>query len=185
MKKFTFVIVFLTVMSFGFSSKASLADKLILYFPNRIVDMMDIFTFDLGFGPAIGARIQATRAMSFGAKIGVTADIIKEYNRQYGFGLENGWSASFMMLEAENIQREHCTRYVQEIDWHRTGVPSPAQRIYDFYEGPRDYWMIGGEVVAMVSVKAGIHPVEIFDFITGLAFIDIKGDDFDMEELSN
>ena len=89
-------------------------NMLILYLPNRVMDFLDIADVSVGFGPTAKAQAWITRYMSFGGGIGGSAKLIKAYNRQYGAGLESGWSASFMMLTAENTQLYETTRGVQK-----------------------------------------------------------------------
>ena len=158
-------------------------DMLILYFPNRVMDLLDIFDVSLGFGPAVKAKMWATRYMSFGGGIGGTAKIIKGYNRQYGAGLESGWSATFMMLTAENSEMYSTTRDVQKYFEYTEGIPSLNNNVYNFWRGPRDMFSIGAELALFGEVDVEVHPFEIIDFAGGLFFLDPKGDDIKMADI--
>lgn len=165
--------------------KDTWGDKLLLYFPNRFVDMADMVDASAGFGPTVKAKLWVTRYMSFGGGIGGSAKIIKGYNRQYGAGLESGWNASFMMLSAENTEMTETTRDVQQYFNYYSGVPSLDNSVYNFWKGPKDMFSIGAEGALFGELDGEIHPFEIIDFVAGWFFLDPKGDDFTMADIRN
>lgn len=172
------------VLASGITSNASVLDKIILYIPNRIVDITDIMTMSAGFGPNVRLNIRATRVMQLGAGTETTAKIIKGYNRQYGAALERGSDAAFMCIATEDTERTDVTGSVKEYWYKSSGVPSLSDPIYSFYTGSRDYWDLGFDLgLGIVEFGFGLHPVEIADLVTGFFFIDLKGDDFTTEEL--
>ena len=158
---------------------------MILYVPNRLVDLADIVDLSVGFGPAVKAKVWATRYMAFGGGIGGTAKLIKAYNRQYGAGLQSGWNASFMMLSAEDSEMYDTTRGVQKYFLYHTGVPSIDDNVYNFWHGPRDIFSIGVEGAAFVELDGEVHPFELVDFLAGIVFLDPKGDDFTMQDIQS
>ncbi|MCP3965494.1 MAG: hypothetical protein GY750_12425 [Lentisphaerae bacterium] len=182
MKKIAFLFVCAMMLTTGFSAKADgVVDKIFLYIPNRIIDAFDMFTLNVGVGPVARLEFKATHACQFGAGIGATAKLIKDYNRQYGAGLQNGWNMAFLCMGAEDTERTNTTRLVKEYWEHYDGFCSPEQRIYDIYEGARDYWEVGGAVGLGLEVEFYLHPIDIADFVTGIFFIDLKGDDLTFE----
>jgi hypothetical protein len=183
MKKILLITVF-TVIAFSsvFSKAEGVVDKIFLYIPNRIIDIVDTFTLELGAGPVVRAELQLTEAFQFGAGVGATAKAVKGYNRQYGGCLENGWNAGFTCIMGEDMERSDTTRWVQEYWEDYSGFPRPSQEIYNFYTGARDYWAIGGTLGLGIEGTFFIHPVEIVDLITGILFFDIKGDDLIFED---
>lgn len=183
MKRLLALIALVFTLSFGNGVQASVGDTLLLYFPNRIVDFMDIFSLSLGFGPVARADVWCTRDFSFGAGVGAAAKAVKQYNRQYGLGLENGWEASFMVVSMEDKELSDTTRLLKAYKYYSGGTPSPYERIYNFHEGERDFWSIGVQGAALGEVDAEFHPVELADFFTGFFFIDLKGDDFTGDDL--
>lgn len=149
----------------------------LMYIPNRIVDAMDIFSVDLGLGPRAGVNVMATEAVAFGAQYGFSSDIIKGYDRQYGFGIEDGWNAHFLCSGAEDTERNYTVGTVKPYWFVEQGIYYPSQETYS--RNIRDYWAFGLEASALVHAKVAIHPLAIADFITGLFFIDvIEKDDF-------
>ncbi|MFA7230353.1 MAG: hypothetical protein WC071_03700 [Victivallaceae bacterium] len=183
MRKIFLGCVVALMVAGGFSAKAEgVVDSICLYIPNRILDTFDIFTLNVGFGPVARAELRFTRAVAFGGGIGFTAKAIKDYNRQYGAALQNGWNGSFLCIDAEDTSRKPTTRLVKEYWEHNEGFPSPEDRIYDFYTGARDYWEVGGSVGALGEVDFYIHPIEVLDLVAGFLFIDLKDDDLSFED---
>jgi len=156
---------------------ATIEERLVFYIPNRIIDALDTFSVALGLGPAIEARLMATRAIDVGAGIGMTAKAYKIHNRQYGLGIEEGWYWSFICVGEENFSVLESTSLVERYVETRTGFPEPIQRVYDFFEGPRDYWAFGGSLGLFLDGDLYVHPVEFADFILGFFLLDIKDDD--------
>ena len=163
--------------------QTNFTDMLILYFPNRAMDALDMIDISLGFGPAVKAKLWATRYLSFGGGVGGTAKVIKGYNRQYGTGLESGWSGAFMMLTAENTEMYSTTRGVQSYFERCDGIPSLNDSVYNFWRGPRDMFSIGAELALFGEVDVEVHPFEIIDFVAGIFFLDPKGDDITMSDI--
>lgn len=156
-------------------------DRLILYLPNRLIDLLDIGDISIGVGPTAKAKAWITRYMAFGGGIGGSAQLIKAYNRQYGAGLEGGWNGSFMMLSAEDTEMYESTRYVQTYFLYESGIPSIDNSVYNFWHGPRDIFSIGAELALLIDLHVEMHPFEVFDFLAGIFFLDPKGDDITME----
>ena len=163
-------------------SRGELKDKILLYIPNRIMDLLDIFSLNIGVGPVAEARLMATRYCDVGAGIGMTAKLYKDFNRQYGLGFEEGWYWSFIFVGEESYSMLASTSLVDKYVECRAGVPDPTTRTYDFFEGSRDYWAIGGSLGLLIDGDLYVHPVEFVDFILGFFLIDIKDDDFTAED---
>ena len=179
------VCLFAVAMMFvgSASVKAGAGDTLLLYIPNRLVDMADIFSLTLGFGPAIGVEAQCTRYLSIGGEVGATAQMVKGYNRQYGFCRSNGWDVNFLMIGAESREVDEPVGSVKKYFYYTTGVPSMTKTPYGFHNGARDFWSVGAKLAALVEFNFELHPVEIADFALGWFFIDIKGDDFTADDI--
>ncbi len=162
----------------------NLWDKVILYVPNRLLDLGDIVDISLGFGPIIKANVWITRYCAYGAGIGGSAQIGKWYNRQYGTRLESTWNASFMMLTAENTEITNSLSEVQKYYLYNIGIPSLKDNVYNLRTGPRDIFSIGIQAAAFIELNVEIHPLEILDFICGIFFIDLKGDDINLTDFN-
>lgn len=171
------------IMASGSVAKAEAGDTILLYIPNRIVDFMDMFSVTLGFGPAVGIEGQVTQYLALGGDVGPTAQMIKGINRQYGFAVQSGYDVSFLMIGAENRERQKSSGSVKDYYYYSTGVASMEKIPYDFHTGSKDFWAIGGKLIAIFEVQFYLNPVEIADFVLGWVFIDIKGDDFTADEI--
>jgi len=183
MKKFLLMLAIVAAGTFGSQVQgATIGEKLLFYIPNRIVDAFDTFSVSLGLGPIVEARLMATRACDVGVGIGMDAKAYKLHNRQYGFGIEEGWYWSFIFVGEENFSVIESTPLVSRYVEMRAGFPEPTQRVYDFFDGPRDYWAFGGALGLVLDGELYVHPVEFADFILGFFLIDIKNDDFTLED---
>ena len=183
MKKFVTLAAIVMMMVTSSVVKAEAGDTILLYIPNRIVDFADMFSITLGFGPAIGLKAQATKYCALGGEVGPTVQMIKGINRQYGFAKQSGYDVSFLMISAERRDRVDPIGSVKKYYYYSTGVPSMEKNPYDLHKGAVDFWGVGGKIAALVELQAEIHPVEIADFVLGLFFIDIKGDDFTADDI--
>ena len=157
--------------------------NVIVYIPNRIMDLLDIFSLNIGVGPVAEARLMATRYCDVGAGIGMTAKLYKDFNRQYGLGFEEGWYWSLIFAGEESFSMLDSTSLVKKYAEYRAGIPDFTTRAYDFFDGPRDYWAIGGSLGFLVDADVYVHPLEWVDLVLGCLLIDIKGDDLTLSDL--
>ena len=187
MKKSLIVLVAAVCMfGSGFNAKADVTDKLVMYFPNRFMDLLDIVSLEVGFGPCARVEVRATRVMNFGASWGICSKAIKDYNRQYGVCIDNtAWDFGFAFLSSESTERAFTSRDVKPFLYTASGIPLISERVYNFYEGSRDYWEIGVDAALLVDFHCAIHPVEVADLVTGFFFFDLKGDDFGSKDLED
>ncbi len=183
MKKIVTLVAMVMILGTSSVAKADAGDTILLYIPNRIVDFMDIFSVTLGFGPAVGVEVQATKYLGMGGEVGPTVQMIKGVNRQYGFAKQSGWDASFLMISAERRDREGAMGSVKDFYYYSTGVPTIEKDAFDFHKGALDFWACGGKLAALIEVQGYIHPIEIADFFTGWFFYDLKDDDFTADDL--
>ena len=178
MKKLLLTLAVVAAGVFGSPVQgATIEERLVFYIPNRLIDALDTFSVALGFGPTVEARLMATRAIDVGLGIGWTAKAYKIHNRQYGFGLEEGWYWSFICVGAEDFTVYESTPLIERYVETRVGFPEPIQRVYDFFEGPRDYWAFGGSLGLFLDGDLYVHPVDFVDFVLGFFLLDIKDDD--------
>ncbi len=182
MKKIIFICV--CVMMMGTAAKADdVLSKIALYFPNRIMDALDTFSVSVGVGPVIRAEVPATRGFAFGAGAGAEVMALKGCNRQYGVCHQAGYDISFAMFNRVSMIRGGQSRLVVPFEIDEDGFPLPSQRLYEPYNGARDYWAIGGSLSLGLATSVAIHPIELADFVTGFFFIDLKDDDMIGEDL--
>ena len=149
--------------------RVGVGSKIALYPINRLQDLMDVASLQLGFGFGLHANFHATRAVQFGGGASAVSRVGFEGR---GIGLCNEAKAelSLLMFSIERFSR------------------SNAFGTYNSYQSPRDlpwlylrhrdYWGIGGEVsAAIVNFGFELHPAELPDLLVGLAAVDLRHDD--------
>ena len=166
-------------------TRGELKDKILLYLPNRVMDLLDIFSLNIGVGPVAEARLMATRYCDVGAGIGLSAKLYKDFNRQYGLAVEEGWYWSCIFVGEEEFRITDGTFLMDKYVECRAGIPMPTMRSYNFYTGPRDLWAIGGALGLGLDGSVYIHPVELVDLALGFFLIDIREDDLTFDSFNN
>jgi hypothetical protein len=157
--------------------KKSLLHIALMYIPNRVIDLTDIVTVELGFGPEASCELTFTEYCQFGAAYGDRYFLEKGYNRQYGGGYHSGYNASFIYWNDEMAFNDYTFGTVEPYVIMEGDIRSPDKKPYS--DGIRDFWKIGFHVGWIVDIGAAIHPVAIANFFTGFFFIRLT----DTEEL--
>ena len=185
MKKITIIAVCLFSMFFAPALKAdSIGEKLLMYIPNRICDLLDIFSVSVGVGPTIRAELMATELIKVGGGVDFgSLRAYKDWNRQYGFGTQKGWYWSLICAGEENSKRWNTCLLAEDYHELRAGVPTPEMPVYDYYLGQRDFWKIGGALGFLVEAEVYINPIEWVDLATGFVRIDLRQDDIETTDL--
>lgn len=179
MRKLFVIIGLAFCMLIGNTAKADVGQDIlegvVLYVPNRVLDVTDTFTLNLGVGPIVEAQLMGTHAVWGGAGWGISYKMYKAYNRQYGFGEESGWFWQLVSIGEEETSLLKSTSLVRKYSRFHAGFPTPDERVFNM--GAIDYWAIGGSLGGGVVADLFIHPVEWFDLGAGFLLIDVKGDD--------
>ena len=157
-------------------------DKVTLYFPNRVLDILDAFSLNLGVGLTAHASLRATHAVEIGGGYSATAQMVKDYNRQYGFAQRNGYYGELGPYIATDMNRRPAFLLAKEYWWDKDGLVTPSEEHFLPKEGVEDFWEIGGSLgLGVIEADVSIHPVEILDAVLGIFFIDISDDDMTFE----
>ena len=134
----------------------SLGHKLLLYLPNRFLDLVDIMRFRLRAGPGLAADARITM---------YAANFIGQYNTIYA-GLPGPRRAPVL---PRPVGRE-VWKGLMVMDVDATDeTPYPPHY--------SDSEMTLGAQVLLVGLDVGLDPIELGDFLTGWVLIDIAGDD--------
>ena len=121
----------------------------LLWLPNRILDLIDVFRIDVGVGPSFGAVARATKWGQIGYRQMAPASLrVGDFGRQIPFLLET--SNEFGIGPA----------YVNSSDRH----------VCDGEFG------LGADLL-VAGAYGGVCVDEFADFIAGIFFIDLKDDD--------
>ena len=155
----------------------SLGARIALYLPDRILDFLDIVSFDVHAGPGAFADLHLTRAIqaSGGAHVVGGIGLLPQrtlpgfqFQAEAGaqvFGVGDQRFVGFLsgpsglFSGASNLRGPH----------------SPSDRFYQDY---RDYWAIGASgTLGFAGAGGELHPVQAADFLLGFAGIDLCNDD--------
>lgn len=122
----------------------------LLYIPNRLLDLIDIFRLDVGVGPSVGAVVRVTEYGQLGYRQMLPMSLrVGDLGRRFPAMLET--SNEFGVGPA----------YVDSTD--RPVCPGELG--------------LGGDVL-VAGAYAGVCVDEVVDFLGGLLLIDFKNDDF-------
>lgn len=150
-----------------------------LYIPNRLLDVADTFTLELGVGHEIAIQPQLTNYCKLIGFTGEKYFIGKGFKRQIGGGHTEGWEFSAVCATSSyRYLDETFGTFDSEFVYDATSmhIPSPSNNVYK--SKIEDFWGVGAFVSCLFSANVQVHPVEIADVITGLFLIDIANDDF-------
>ena len=135
-------------------AEAGVIKSIVLYIPNRVFDLMDIFRLRVRVGPGISAGVRATTLLS--GYLGLHSSVYVGLPGPRG-KTKIPWPVGLDVRGGAQVSLADVTE----------GAP---------YYDPLEF---GFEVQPLiVGVNVGIGGYEILDFLTGLVFIDIAGDDF-------
>lgn len=154
------------------------ADKILMYIPNRFMDLMDIFSIKLGTGVTSKLKVRLTHAFGIGYGIGPAGSVEWSYGRRFGTSLDKGKEIFFLGDGFYDIHREFSTGTLEDYWYQSKGMQWPEDPVFS-RDKAFDYWAIEVEAAAFVNVKAAFHPVEFADFIAGIFLYDgISKDDY-------
>ncbi|MCM8534594.1 MAG: exosortase system-associated protein, TIGR04073 family [Lentisphaeraceae bacterium] len=131
------------------------AAKALMYIPDRIADIFDIFNVGLAFGPSIGAEVAVTKYATFGAYTVNEAGFAWTGRNNPGLHKGKYWSTAIGSMRNE-LEDSDASMY--------------------FHRG--DYQVRAQLALVLVHGYAGIDIKEIGDFIVGFAGFDPSDDDF-------
>ncbi|MCP3985862.1 MAG: hypothetical protein GY723_15880 [bacterium] len=151
--------------------------KVMLYLPDRLLDFLDIMSFDVHVGTGLYINYHMTRALQAGIGFRGTGGLGWHDHRSLG-GL--GQAESGIVLVALGAQAFAGSMAGTSGVWSTAdtmaGLHQPTDRIYQEF---RDYWAIGESVTLLFfGLEWDLHPVELADFLLGWGAIDILNDDF-------
>jgi hypothetical protein len=135
-----------------------IVQPIVFYIPNRIFDLLDIVRLRVRVGPGLSAGARATEFADVfvGSHATVYAGLRGSRGKGWGipwpFGIEN-----------------HGGMKVSVVDQTNQGPFAPVV----------DPLELGLEVQAgLVGIYPALEIYEMFDFVAGFLFLDIRGDDF-------
>ncbi len=135
----------------------SVGEAILLYVPNRLLDVFDVVRARVRFGPGAAVDVRVTRIVSL---------FVGRYQTYY-VGLPGPRN------------RPEIKWPIGSESWEGFGVAEAEDSVDRVWDGP-DYGPgeIGvGLQVLLVGADVGVDPIEAIDLVLGLLTIDIRGDD--------
>lgn len=151
--------------------------RALLYIPDRVLDYLDIYSFDVHLGIGLLANLHFTRAVQAGAGARAVAGLGWHDPRSLGvsaraeteFTLPGIGAQAYAGTLVGTSGLIPCTDAL-------AGVHDPY---HFFYQNHRDYWAFGFSFTFLFfGIDYDIHPVEVADFLCGWALLDFLHDDF-------
>ena len=154
-----------------------LPQKALLYLPDRVLDLIDIVTFDVHVGSGLYANLHVTRACQLG--LGMRAATGLGVHGHRSIGLQGQGEGSAVAGPAGTLAYAGGsvgTSGIRGTADAFTGLHRPACEVYQSY---LDYWALGAAaMLGAVGAEVDVHPVQIWDFLAGFGMVDLLKDDF-------
>ena len=150
----------------------SILHVVLMYLPNRLIDISEIISMGAGVGPEASMEMTFTKWGQFGASYGDRYFIEKGYNRQYGGGYSTGYNEAFACWSNEEKVVDYCFGYVNpyvNLNVRNSSVACPCSEPYK--SGNVDFWRIGVKVGWLLDFEFAFHPVAMTNFFTGFVFV--------------
>lgn len=150
---------------------------LLMYIPNRILDVFDLVSIRLGVGGVAGAGLKVTDYFQLSGQYGDYGFIHNGFARQYGGGSKSGFSYGLLCWSRDSYSITDTFGNQQTFELH-----DPAMALTDFRDDKYkakylDPWSIGVNFSWLIDIGIYFHPVAIPDLLLGLLMIDIDNDD--------
>ena len=151
--------------------------RALFYVPDRVMDVLDLVTFDVHLGFGLFANVRATRAMQAGAGFRSTLGVGLHEQRSLGVANESEIGAHGAMLGLGTMSGVAVGVPARATSGSGSiaGVHTPYQPIYQEY---RDYYAFGASATALFfGVSVELHPLQVLDFAGGFLLLDFARDD--------
>lgn len=147
-----------------------------LYPVNRVLDVLDIFSFNFGFQGGLLFDVHATRALQMGAGGGggVQLGWWQKRNLALGVGHIGELSVAPFSLTNEGFARIG-TAGLQNNSYSLIGLNCPTDQAF---RRTSDYWGVGCRfILLIIGIEMEFHPVEVADAASGFFLVDFLHDD--------
>jgi hypothetical protein len=155
----------------------SLPARVLLYLPDRLLDLTDVMSVDLHIGLGAFANLHITRAAQLGVGLRGIGGVGWHDHRSLGFQgqAESGVALPGVGAQAFSGAVAGTSGAFAAAD-ASAGVHRPSDRVY---QRLRDYWAVGAGITAgAAGVDFDLHPIELADFVVGFIGLDLLHDDF-------
>ena len=160
-----------------FPTERSMPARVLLYLPDRILDLLDVVSFDVHAGPGLFANVHLTRGFQLGAGARGVSGLGWHDHRSLGLLAQFEAGVAVPAVESMAFAGGSIgSSGLDVVNETATGLARPSDTIY---QRLRDYWAVGAAVtLLLVGADVDLHPVELFDFFVGFGPFDPLRDDF-------
>lgn len=153
-----------------------LGGKIALYLPNRILDILDIITCEVGICLGLGAGFKATEYVTAGAQVSSGEALIGLNRRHFsGRGTMEEYIELFPVEARAIIEARAYTGGIYSMMYTSAGLKNPEDTIF---QRARDFWALSASAEALiVATRVEVHPIEFWDFFAGWLMFDPLCDD--------
>jgi hypothetical protein len=158
------------------NKQMGLAGKIFLYVPNRIFDIMDILTLQVGLSFGAGAGFKATEFVSAGAQISGGEAVIGLDRRHISTRATIEDFVEIFPVEARAfLESKAYSGGAYSMRYTNAGTKNPGNFIF---QRARDFWAVSASAEALfLAARCEFHTVELWDFFAGWAMFDPLNDD--------
>lgn len=153
------------------------AARVLLFLPDRVLDLADVLSFDLHLGFGAFANLHATRAVQLGGGVRTVGGVGWHESRSLGVRnlSESGLVALGLGPTALGVFRAGTSG----LHGASHGVAGAHRPDLPLYRETRDYWELGVDLtLAVLGADVGFHPVELADAVLGWGGLDLLNDDW-------
>jgi len=153
------------------------AQRVLLWLPDRLLDLMDVATFGVHLGPGAFGDWHFTRALQASGGFRATGGVGLHEHRSLGLKSQSEAGLNVLAMGAQAYGGALIgTSGVWSGSDSMAGMHRPDMRLYSDL---RDYWAIGtSATAAIIGFEVDLHPLQLADFFAGLFLVDFLNDDF-------
>jgi len=156
--------------------EASVGRRILYWVPDRLLDLLDVVSFDLGVGPGLLANAHVTRWGGLGAGARASLGVGWHEGRSLGLRVlnEQAWSVPGY-AQGALLGFTHGTGPSRVGAERFDGCPCTSTQLHSTW---RDPWAVGVEAhLLLVGASVAIHPLQLLDFVGGIFLVDGLDDD--------
>lgn len=151
-------------------------ERVALWLPDRLLDIADLVSFDLAFGPGLWLDVHLTHFAQLAGGAKETSGL--GWHEERSLGLQKSQHRGLAVFGfGEQLRYQHLfgTNSGLVASGRHAGAHEPGD---PYYRELRDYWELGASAqLLIVGLEADLHPVEFWDLLAGLAGFDPGADD--------
>ncbi len=148
----------------------------LLYIPNRLLDVSDLLTLRLGAGGPFAVKAKVTGFMELGGTHGPQYFIGKGFARQFGGGYQDGTDFGLFCCQTNKVFVEDTFGSFNEYAMDQEfGLANCDLEPYN--SDTLDFWSIGATAAVGVGCDAQVHLQELPDTVLGFVCLDPSNDD--------